>query len=553
MSKESKRLTFQPQVLLVVKELEQTEQGAFGLSVFNRLKELNISNVPGTIYITLDELEKAAFLRSEMTKPLAERGNRRKQLYFLTEKGLDEIDGCFLEKRPSLLETLKNKVLPIGLIICLHLTAFTACAQAQGNRVTISKSNAGKEQVGNVYFVTPVNWEKLSNNGQVILVAPNTSASTVITILPSERVYGSLETWFRNFLTNNQKGRKLLSGGEINKGSSDEGYSVFSSEVVLSEQDGSKSYRLYVAAHPDKQAHIIALISTDLSQYNQYKQVFNKFVQSVDFANITNGKGNNSSVRSDNKNVSLSNSNSKSNSNESSSNNVATNISSSSISGLFVGTVSRQQFNPSTKFYDYIVRQQYYLFGSNGKVYFGLPNSDIRNIDQACQSDPANCGEYLLSGSQLQLFRQGQQAQSFNLEKSGNSFKLGNTRFYPINTFDGLRLSGTYSFRAFTNLSGGAGGVNGGVSGERTISFSSNGQFVANNFVGFSGSGGVAGAASSTTSSGQGRYQINGNTISLAYSNGKQEQFVFFVYPENEQEAKPGLIVIGGVSYLLRN
>jgi hypothetical protein len=150
---------------------------------------------------------------------------------------------------------MKKEALTIALIIMinlLHLTALTACAQAQGNKLGVAKTNIGKEQVGNVLFVTPKNWEKLNNNGQVILVAPNTNASTVITILPSERVFGSLETWFRNFLDNNQKGRKLLSGGEINKGSSDEGYSVFSSQVVLSEQDGSKSYRLYVAVQPDK-------------------------------------------------------------------------------------------------------------------------------------------------------------------------------------------------------------------------------------------------------------------------------------------------------------
>ncbi|MFY9225027.1 MAG: hypothetical protein WAQ98_20300 [Blastocatellia bacterium] len=432
---------------------------------------------------------------------------------------------------------MKTRILTIALIIMiqlLHLITLTACAQAQSNKVAMSKSSNGKEQVGNVYFVTPVNWEKLNNNGQVILVAPNTSASTVITILPSERVYGSLETWFRNFLSNNQKGRKLLSGGQINKGSSDEGYSVFSSELILSEQDGSKSYRLYVAAQPDN-VELVALISTNKSDYEKYKATFEQFVYGLDFANIKN----NSNARSDNNPTVFEPSpNTKSRNN--------------SISGLFVGTISRQQFNPNTKFYDYIVRQQYYLFGSNGKVYFGLPNTNIRDIDQACQQDPSNCGEYLLSGSQLQLFRQGQQAQSFNLEKSGNSFKLGNNRFYPINTFDGLRLDGTYSFRSFTNLSGGA-GVSGGVSGERSISFNSNGQFIANNFVGFSGSGGVAGAASSTTSSGQGRYQITGNTITLSYSNGKQESFVFFVYPENEQDAKAGLIVIGGVSYLLRN
>jgi len=442
---------------------------------------------------------------------------------------------------------MKTRVLTIALIIMiqlLHLTALmtlTACAQA--NKLATSKNHAGKEQVGNVYFVPPANWEKLNNNGQVILVAPNTSASTVITILPSERVYGSLETWFRNFLSNNQKGRKLLSGGEINKGSSDEGYSVLSSELVLSEKDGSESYRLYVAAQPDN-VELVALISTNKSDYEKHKATFEQFVYNLDFANIKN----NSNARSDNNPTVFE----PSPNIKSRNNNTATNISNNSINGLFVGTISRQQFNPSTKFYDYIVRQQYYLFAPNGKVYFGLPNGDIRNINQACQGDPDNCGEYLLSGSQLQLFRQGQQAQSFNLTKTNNGFKLGNNRFYPINTFDGLKLDGSYSFRSFANLSGGAGGVSGGVSGERTISFNSNGQFVANNFVGFAASGGVAGAASSTTASGQGRYQITGNTITLAYSNGKQEQFVFFVYPENEQDAKPGLIVIGGVSYLLR-
>ncbi|MFY9222236.1 MAG: helix-turn-helix transcriptional regulator [Blastocatellia bacterium] len=545
MSKESKKLSFEQKVLLVVKELERTQQGAFGLSVFKRLKELNIRIIIGSIYITLDELEKEGFLHSGMTRPLPERGNRRKQLFFLTEKGLAAIDGCFLEKQPSLLERLKDKIFPVTLILCLHLTAFTACAQAQGNKLTMAKTNAGKEQVGNMFFVTPKNWEKLNNNGQVILVAPNTNGSTIITILPSERVYGSLETWFKNFLANNQKGKKLLSGGQINKGFSDEGYSVFSSEAVLLEKDSSESYRLYVVAQPDN-VELVALISTNKSDYDKYKSIFEQFVYSLDFANIKN-----TNARSDNNPTVFEPSpNTNSRNNRA---NTSTSISSNSISGLFVGTISRQQFNPNTKFYDYIVRQQYYLFGPGGKVYFGLPSGNIRDIDQACQQDPGNCGEYQLSGSQLQLFRQGQQAQSFNLIKTNNGFKLGNNRFYPINSFDGLRLSGTYSFRSFTNLSGGAGGVSGGVGGERTISFNSNGQFVANNFVGFSGSGGVAQAASSITASGQGRYQINQNTITLSYSNGREEQFIFFVYPENEQDAKPGLIVIGGVSYLLRN
>ncbi|MFY9227284.1 MAG: hypothetical protein WAQ98_31730, partial [Blastocatellia bacterium] len=156
---------------------------------------------------------------------------------------------------------MKTKLLTIALIIVIHLfhlTALTACAQAQGNKLTTAKSNAGKEQVGNVLFVTPKNWEKLNNNGQTIFIAPNSDESTVITLLPSEQLYGSLKTWFTNFINKNHSEGKVISGGQIVEGSSDEGYPVYLSELAYQSNDGSISYRFYVAAHPDKQAHIIA-------------------------------------------------------------------------------------------------------------------------------------------------------------------------------------------------------------------------------------------------------------------------------------------------------
>ena len=424
---------------------------------------------------------------------------------------------------------MKKSILIILLIMIIQLTSLTACAQ---QKVSVVKANSGKEQSGNVMFVAPTNWQRLESdaNGQVIFVAPNSNEGTVITILPGQQLYGSLKTWFEDFLIKSEKGKEKIAGGEIKQASSDEGYQVLFSQRVVTSGDGSVSYQFYVAAHPGNRVEVVALISTNANQFNQYQPIFQQFISNIDFANIKTGNTSNS--RSDNKNKVSSNTN--------------------ALNGLFVATVSRQQFNPNSKLYDYIVRQQYYLFGSEGRVYFGLPKGNIKDIDLACNQDPANCGEYYLSNNQLQLIRQGQ-PQSFNLEKSNNGFKLGNSRFYLVGSFDGLKLNGTYSFRSFANLSGGAGGVSGGVSGERTISFSSDGRFAANNFVGFAASGGVSGAASTTTRSGQGRYQINSNTLTLIYSSGSQEQFSFFVYPENEQEAKPGLIVIGTVAYFLRN
>lgn len=434
---------------------------------------------------------------------------------------------------------MRIKILSIVLIVILNIMSITACAQkATGNTKTnnratkTSVSKGGKEQIGNVLFVAPSGWQRLEENGKVIFVAPSSNEDTVIVIAPGEAIKGNLETWFSSFLDNNESDSKLVSNRQINKASSDQGCEVLYSEQVLKASDRSVSYRLYVAAHPGDRAELFALISTNQKQYEQYKESFQQFLDSVDFANVTSIKnGGNVNSKSDNKT---------NNSNDS-----------NALNGLFVATISRQQFNPNSKLYDYIVRQQYYLFGSDGRVYFGLPKGDIRDVDSACQQDPDNCGQYALSGSQIQLIRQGQE-QSFNLQPTNSGFKLGNTSFYPVHSFDGLRLNGTYSFRSFTNLSGGAGGVVGGVSGERAISFSSDGRFAANNFLGFTGSGSVAGGVSSSSVSGQGTYQIQGNTLILN-SNGRQQSFNFFVYPENEQEARPGFIVIGGAGYLLRN
>ncbi len=447
---------------------------------------------------------------------------------------------------------MKNKILAIALILIIHLTTLTACAQTKVNGVS---NNGGKEQVGNVLFVAPKNWQRLDKapkdartNGQTIFIAPNSNQSTVITLLPDEQLFGSLETWFQDFLTKNHSKAKVISGGGIVKASSEESYPILLSESVLKENDGSVSYRFYVAAHPGNKAEVIALISTNPKEYQQYKSVFDEFIRSVDFANVKSSNANKSNSRSDNNTNSYTGNNS---------NNTGNSISSNSLKGLYVGTESYQQLNFRTNLYDYIVRQQYYLFAPDGKVYFGLPKTNIRNIDLACNEDANKCGEYSLQGNQLQLTRhfQGEtKTQNLTLSKVKDGFTLGKTRFYPINPSpNGLKLNGFYLFKSFTNISNGvSGGIAGSVSGERAIAFDLNGNFVANNFVGLNASGSSAGITSSSKGSREGKYQINGNTLTLIYPNGQQEELSFFVYPENEQESRPGVIVIGGVSYLLR-
>ena len=90
------------------------------------------------------------------------------------------------------------------------------------------------------------------------------------------------------------------------------------------------------------------------------------------------------------------------------------------------------------------------------------------------------------------------------------------------------------------------------MSGEHKIAFNRNGQFAQQDFVGYVGSGSSANSSTSSRRSGSGTYRILGNTLELNYSDGRREQYSFFVYPENVKEARPGLIVINGTSYLLR-
>lgn len=86
-------------VLLAVLELEKTDAGAFGLSVFNRLKDFGINVVNGTVYNTLDRLQDKGMLRSEITEPTLERGGRRKRIYFIEGKGLEALKGSYLQNK----------------------------------------------------------------------------------------------------------------------------------------------------------------------------------------------------------------------------------------------------------------------------------------------------------------------------------------------------------------------------------------------------------------------------------------------------------------------
>src|SRR6185369_3522682 len=78
----------------------------------------------------------------------------------------------------------------------------------------------------------------------------------------------------------------------------------------------------------------------------------------------------------------------------------------SAMQGLYVGTESRQDFNPATGYYDYKVRQIYYIFYPDGRVYNGLPKGgtlDSFDYERARSEDPKNCGTYQITKDQIQF------------------------------------------------------------------------------------------------------------------------------------------------------
>src|SRR5262249_7054581 len=142
---------------------------------------------------------------------------------------------------------------------------------------------------------------------------------------------------------------------------------------------------------------VIAYVATEADAYQKYYPIFEAFLKSVDFANR------NASPPTPNKDSEKPRSNNNDQPRTSASN-------SAGLEGLYVGTESRQQFNPVTKYYDYIVRQVYYFFLPDGRVYFALPKGGALNdfdFERVRREDPNNCGSYQIAGEQIVLRRPG--------------------------------------------------------------------------------------------------------------------------------------------------
>ncbi len=419
------------------------------------------------------------------------------------------------------------------LILLVLLTSFT-CTQAT------QKKTSNTSQVGNVIYSTPAGWQKLDQEGGVVFIPgdkPIDKAVCFIAVLPGQELTSDFRNWFDSRIEKLNDGLKVLSKGELTETTDDKGIPVIYNTLVVQSSDGQISYRLYISAHPKNKAELIAYVAYSKEDFQKYNPVMQKFLESVEFANVVNAPNNSTN-----------------NSTPSVSNNKPR-LTGNSLSGLYVGTENRQQFNPVTKYYDYIVRQIYYVFSPDGQVYNALPKGgslDNFDFDQVKNSDPDNFGYYQISNGQIQFqFKNRPQVPALAFTNNQSSLQIGRIKLYPVEQFTGLRLNGNYSVKTFVNTSNGSNTSS--VSGEKQLIFTKDGRFSQNGFVGFAGSTSDVGASSSSKTSGSGTYRITGNTLELTYSDGQKAKYTFFIYPENVNESVPGLLIIDGASYLLRN
>ncbi|MBN8721822.1 MAG: hypothetical protein J0M03_02740 [Acidobacteria bacterium] len=400
------------------------------------------------------------------------------------------------------------------------------CTQA-----TEQKPSAKQIQVGNVLYIPPQGWQKIDQPNGVVL-SPSSDLNKTpcfIAILPGEDFQGDFRNWFDNKLEQLHKGSKVLVKGEITETTEPEGgYPLIYTPLVIENDSGQRSYRFYIGAHPAQRAELITYIAYSEQDFQKYNPVLENFLKTVDFANILDKTTSNKTVAK-----------------------TKPAKSENALSGLYVGTESRQQFNPNTKLYDYIVRKVYYIFSPDGRVCYALPKGgalDSFDFDNPKNIEPNNIGSYEISNGQIQFSNAGGQANPPRAFTNNRNFlQIGNLKLYRVEPTSNLRLNGAYSVRTFTNTS--SGNSTGGVSGENQLVFGADGRFSQKGFVGFA----VGGGAGSNRDAGTGTYKINGNTLELTYSDGKLIKHTFFIYPENVAEKRPGLLIVDGASYLLRD
>lgn len=230
------------------------------------------------------------------------------------------------------------------------------------------------------------------------------------------------------------------------------------------------------------------------------------------------------------------------------------------LAGLFFGQESRNQLNFATNSYSYVLIKRWYYFLPGGRVYSGLPKPSLSafNWQEALRTEPTHCGLYHLEGGKIRIAWQGGEkplVQDFS--RGDSTIRIGRLTLEQMISPVGRRLSTTYGASSFANTSN-VFGSSGGVGSERKITFTEDGRFTEEGFVGFvqqsanDGADSSAGATGSQSSGGNGRYRITAEGMDLTYTDGRKARIPLLIPASANKNSQPEYILVNGAVYLRR-
>lgn len=206
---------------------------------------------------------------------------------------------------------------------------------------------------------------------------------------------------------------------------------------------------------------------------------------------------------------------------------------------------------------DFYAESEVLVLDPSGLFSDTLPNGG-RDLAAHCRETPRDCGTYRLAGGQLERRQTGSrfgliEIERDSLAREGRDLRIGDTlhRFVPPLPAD-TRLEGRW--RYFYGSAGSTAFSSGSVAVERHLLLTRDGRFQRSGFTGASSSSDMGGGSSGVTvgsqrPAGQGRYRIEGYTLTLTGDDGQRQVFSLFM-PERDSDA---VLTIDGSNYLKRD
>jgi hypothetical protein len=410
----------------------------------------------------------------------------------------------------------------------------------------LSSSYAQSSRIGNILFDTPPLWQQLEQADFTLLTPPDVTQDRLLAILFTEGtdITDDAGTTFETLLADAlDTGEMLEQETETAITSNTNGLTVFSKVLVVRDGEGNQTTRVYLGYDAGSRLELIAVVANDQALFDVYREELTAFQNSVALSSTAEALQNPLSSTPQNP---LSSSPSQ----------IATlPVTQIKLQGLYYGSELRNQLNFATNAYEFRAINYFYLFSPDGRVYYGLPPVawiEKFNADEIAKEDSSNLGYYSVSGEEITFSFPDAEPYTQAFRQTNERLFLGNVQLDAMKPLPGsFTLSGTYYYQSFTNLStpGGvdAGGIEGSVSGQSTITFYSDGRFDSSSFVGSVTSGTAANTTSSET---QSRYSFQNYRLLLSYDDGSQQTASFFVNPQEGVSSTPGLVFIDGVGWL---